>query len=316
MTSGMSALITINIFNMKTTAHLFTAFGNLAIVQVKTEPAASIAFKPAGPAICSGGLIISESTGQGVVNQLLAVNKTEDYLLLTDADVLAGAKQNRIVNKSVLLKPLSKTAVSVSCVERLRWHYTSGNFRSAGPIADPDLRKDKAGTFSRMNREADPFHNETQGVVWNKLSRMLEEEGCHSITESYEELIDHRTRNENREFPVCEPCSGCNGLAVISGGKVVSVDIFGKEDVYRYYFPFLRDSAFMTPSHEMQQPAPDKHEAFYRTLEAIDNFETAPRITESGYEGGGSRHIVENGELIGLDLQFEGQPIHSVFFGK
>jgi hypothetical protein len=301
---------------MKTTAHQFTAFGNLAIVQVKSDPESNLDFKPAGPSIGNGGLVITESTGSGVVNQLLAVNHTEDYLLLTDADVLAGAKQNRIVNKSVLLRPLSKTALSVSCVERLRWHYTSGKFKSAGPVADPELRKDKADSYSRMKMRSDSFLDQTQGVVWDKLSRMFEDEGCHSSTESYQELIDHRTRNDRREFPVCEPCSGCNGLAVISGRKVVSVDIFGREEVYRYYFPFLRDSAFKGSREELSQPPVDMHEAFYRTLEAVDNFESATRIAENDYEGTGSLNIAENKDIIGFDLHFEGQLIHSVFFGK
>ncbi len=78
------------------------------------------------------------------MGKLLALNNTPAHLLLTDADVLVGAKQNRVVNKSMLLAPLSKTVIDVSCIERLRWNYTSANFSSPGSMADPDLRKEKA----------------------------------------------------------------------------------------------------------------------------------------------------------------------------
>ena len=93
-----------------------------------------------------GGLIISESTGEGIVGKLVAVNNTASYLLLTYADVLIGAKQNRILNKSILLLPMSKTILDVSCIERLRWQYTEKNFSNPGTVAYPDLRKEKASS--------------------------------------------------------------------------------------------------------------------------------------------------------------------------
>jgi len=87
---------------MQTKAIHFTSFGNAAIVQVSSEPLSSFPFMPAGPAIRSDGLIISELMAMGSVGQLTALNQTDDYLLLTDADVLTGAKQNRVVNRHTL----------------------------------------------------------------------------------------------------------------------------------------------------------------------------------------------------------------------
>jgi hypothetical protein len=51
-------------------------------------------------------------------------------------------------------------------------------------------------------------------------------------------------KKSGQEFPVCEPETRCNGLAVVLDGKVVCLDLFGTEVVYKYYFPMLRDSAF------------------------------------------------------------------------
>ena len=162
---------------MKTKAIHFTAFGNAAIVQVSSEPLSSFPFLPAGPAIRSGGLIISELTAMGSVGQLTALNKTADYLLLTDADVLTGAKQNRVVNRSVLLAPSAKTVIEVSCVERLRWNYRSSSFNTPGSVADPSLRSRKAGTFSRMKPEQEMDFRNTQGEVWDHVYSSLACEG-------------------------------------------------------------------------------------------------------------------------------------------
>jgi len=168
-----------------------------------------------GPPSRGGGLVISELTASGSVGQLTALNQTDDYLLLTDADVLTGAKQNRVVNRSMLLAPSAKTVIEVSCVERLRWNYRSSSFSTPGSVADPNLRCRKAGTFTRMKPEGEVHFRNTQGEVWDHVHMSLASEGVNSQTESYEELLKHRMSKAERAFPECNPAEGCNGLAVL-----------------------------------------------------------------------------------------------------
>ncbi len=227
---------------MKTTAKNLTVYGNLGLVQVKVETGTELMFRPAGPELKTGGLVISEATGEGVVGKLLALNNTHAHLLLTDADVLVGAKQNRVLNKSMLLAPLSKTVIDVSCIERLRWNYTSENFSHPDSVANPDLRNEKARAMFCLKEE--PGEPETQRAVWSHVHEQIMNEGCDSKTESYAELIRFRMETSGNDFPSCEPAEGCNGLAVILDGKVCSIDLFGREDVYRYYFSMLMNSAF------------------------------------------------------------------------
>jgi hypothetical protein len=196
---------------MKTKAMQFTAFGDAAIVQVSSEPLTSFPFLPAGPAILSGGLIISELTAMGSVGRLTALNKTANYLLITDADVLTGAKQNRVINRSVLLAPSVKTVIDVSCVERLRWNYRSSSFSTPRSVADPSLRRRKAGTFSRMKPEREMDFRNTQGEVWDHVSKKLISECVTSHTESYEELLHYRLAKTEMDFPECKPAEDCNG---------------------------------------------------------------------------------------------------------
>lgn len=102
---------------METTTKTMIAYGNCTLVQLSVQPGTTFRFKPGGPAIETGGLVISEADGIGIVGSLVALNNTESFLLLTDADILVGAKQNRVLNKSVLLAPFSKTILDVSCIE-------------------------------------------------------------------------------------------------------------------------------------------------------------------------------------------------------
>lgn len=301
---------------MKTKAIHFTAFGDAAIVQLSSMPLSAFQFLPAGPAIRSSGLIISELTAMGSVGQLTALNNTAGYLLLTDADVLTGAKQNRVVNRSVLLPPSSKTVIEVSCVERLRWNYKSASFNTPGSVADPDLRSRKAGTFSRMKPENEADFRDTQGEVWDHVSQHLAKEGVHSRTESYEELLQFRMQKEDRVFPQCNPADGCNGLAVILGGKVISADIFGNEESYKYYFPMLRDAAFTLSRPGAEKHQCDMHEAYFRALAAIDEFSDAGRHPEEGHTGAGTLHLVETQQLVGFSLMHGEDLIHNALFAR
>ncbi len=301
---------------MQTKAMHFTAFGNAALVQVSSEPLTLFPFLPAGPAIRSGGLVISEVTAMGSVGQLTALNKTADYLLLTDADVLTGAKQNRIVNRSVLLAPSGKTVIEVSCVERLRWTYRSTSFNTPGSVADPSLRSRKAGTFSRRKPEHEMDFRSTQGEVWDHVSAKLACEGFSSQTESYAELVQHRLAKTEKAFPECHPEKGCNGLAVLIDGKVISADLFGNEESYRYYFPMLRDAAFTLSFPGTKSKQTDIHEAYYKTLEVLDEFNDAGRKTEEAYPGAGTLHMVENDRLVGFSLMHNAELIHNALFAK
>lgn len=58
------------------------------------------------------------------VGTVLARNKANVPLVLIDGDEIVGAKQNRIMNRSLIVPPLTTMEVSVSCTEQGRWHMT------------------------------------------------------------------------------------------------------------------------------------------------------------------------------------------------
>lgn len=300
---------------MDTKARTLVSYGNCTLVQFEARPESKLFFKPAAPEIRTGGLIISESSGNGVVGKLIAVNNTGSFLLLTDADVLAGAKQNRVLNKSVLISPHSKTIIDVSCVERGRWHYTTSNFSSPGASADPNLRKTKAKSLSEtVFQPEDNF--ETQQKVWSYVSLCLSKEGYASATESYSDLVIHREKKQKQQYPVFEPEQGCNGLAVFIDRKIVCVDIFGTEEVYRHYFPNLRNSAFLQAIGGQQEQVMDKHEAFFRVLDLLDRFEITEKTPDMNYSGAGVLSVSDGSDFVGFGLECEGQMIHCALFGK
>jgi hypothetical protein len=107
-------------------------------------------------AMAAGQLDVSEVSDAGIVANLLATNLSDRPVLLFDGEELKGAKQNRIVNATILLPPGTKLTLPVSCVEQGRWRYEAAGFSSSGEalFAKARLRKAERMASARRMRAA------------------------------------------------------------------------------------------------------------------------------------------------------------------
>ena len=64
-----------------------------------------------------------EVSADGVVSKIKIINESDNLLFISDGEAIVGAKQNRIAERSVIIKDQSDTVVPVYCVERGRWGY-------------------------------------------------------------------------------------------------------------------------------------------------------------------------------------------------
>src|SRR5713101_8287413 len=94
------------------------------------------------------GFHVTELDAAGSVPELLAKNPLDHNVLLYDGEELLGAKQNRILNVTVLVPARSATTIPVSCVEEGRWSTRSAHFTPSKHTAYPQLRRRKAVQLS------------------------------------------------------------------------------------------------------------------------------------------------------------------------
>ncbi len=90
--------------------------------------------------IGSGSVTVEEVSEGGSVPNLLVENKGNVRILFIEGEELVGAKQNRVLNTSVLIAAKTKVKIPVSCVEAGRWAYKSRHFGSSGSHSSPKLR--------------------------------------------------------------------------------------------------------------------------------------------------------------------------------
>src|SRR5271165_5991343 len=91
-------------------------------------------------ALQNGVVKVEEVSEGGSVPDLLVENKGDVRVLFIEGEELVGAKQNRVLNTSVLIAAKSKVKIPVSCVEAGRWAYKSRHFGSSGSHSSSKLR--------------------------------------------------------------------------------------------------------------------------------------------------------------------------------
>ena len=88
-------------------------------------------------------LTVTEVSEGGHVPELKVINRGDKPVLLIDGEELVGAKQNRVLNTTILLKEKSETVIPVSCTEHGRWSYKSGHFEESAYMMSANLRNIK-----------------------------------------------------------------------------------------------------------------------------------------------------------------------------
>jgi hypothetical protein len=285
----------------------------LQIVQFTTDVKDTFPYLTSARALGQRLIEVREVSEQGNVNQLFVENPSESFIFFMDGDILAGAKQNRVLNTSVLIAPRSKTLVPVSCVEQGRWRSVSGAFSATNHSAPASLRAAKSSTFSR-NREAKFMAD--QGGVWEQVAMLKASAGANAPTDSLSDVFAHKQSEFNSALEKLRHMTGANGLAVFSGERLVCFDVFNRTEALEDYLPrllrgVLLDTASQRPTTAILSP--EHLAARLATLIAG----TALQASEpSPGAGVGQERRYEAADTVGFELMFERHPIHLSILGK
>jgi hypothetical protein len=124
---------------------------------------------------------VTELGEQGQVPRILVKNRSGLDALILDGMELRGAKQNRMVNVTIIVGRHSEEAVPVSCVEAGRWAYRSRQFASAKRTVGSKLRNLKAHMVRDSLAAGGPAQP-NQRRVWDRVDAYVAESGARSAT--------------------------------------------------------------------------------------------------------------------------------------
>jgi len=178
-------------------------------------------------AISSSSAVVQEVGEHGRVPELMVENKGDSRVLFLEGELLTGAKQDRILNATILIPIAARIKIPVSCVEQGRWAYRSRSFDSSRDYSSSSLRyilKKSVSAFAKTRG----VHDSDQGALWEEVAGQQASLGVDSKTFSMSDSFkDHE--NEVREHQdKLRYMEAATGLAVALGSKLVSVDLFDK----------------------------------------------------------------------------------------
>jgi hypothetical protein len=311
---------------------------NMAIYPVNASWDGSPLYLTLKEALATGVLTVTEVSEGGSVPDLLVTNKGDISVLLLDGEELAGAKQNRILNTSILVKPKSATKVPVSCTEQGRWSYASREFRESGNVMSPRIREQNIRGVSVSMESIGGFRSD-QGAVWDNVRRLSDEACVTSRTGAAADIHAAKEKDLNAYLRAFRVIPDQKGVLVFIEGKAVGLDFVSRPEAFGVLFPKLVKSyameAVLASLRNAQSHAPGDgpgkkvgaekkrgHATETRVpsgpaLEAAKAFlSSAAACEEKRYKAvsQGWNHRYSGKSVIGSALVLRGKPIHMAFF--
>lgn len=262
-------------------------------------------------AFADGTLTITEVDHAGDVTHLEAHNKSALPVLLIDGEHLEGAKQNRILNATVLVAANRTSTLPVACVEQGRWHYSAqADFSPSGDHAYSGLRSKNAEVRAANMRDMESREVD-QGQVWAEVGKLHHRLGAESPTGAMKDSFDHR-RGEldavKRAF--AEPDSGQTGVIACIGGRPVALDAFDRPETLTKLWPRLLSGYALDAMGRPEQPLREG---------AIETFlSAAARAETTSHEGlgVGMDVVLTAPDVVGNALTWEDGIVHLALFAR
>jgi hypothetical protein len=233
------------------------AHGRLTAFPLYAEQPTPVPYRLADEALADGTAVVEEVSEGGNVPHLTVDNTGATQVLFLEGQELRGAKQNRVLNTSVLVAAGVKTLLPVSCVEQGRWRYTSRHFAASETHSSTKLRgvlKASVGGSARAGRG----HGSDQTGVWGEVSRQMASHGTASETMAMADTYAAKQQAVEEHVGKLDYPEGATGLAVAIGGRVVAVDLFDSPETCQKVWARLLGGAAMDALEPGNTAAPDE----------------------------------------------------------
>jgi len=249
----------------------------------------------------------------GSVPDLKVKNRADRMLLLIDGEELVGAKQNRIINTTILIAANTTVLIPVSCVEQGRWDYKSEKFYSEKRVMSPSMRARKAGQVHQSLRMRGESRAD-QGAIWDAVDEKAMRMEAPSPTMAMEEMYKKNVgslKDYQKHFRLA---TGQVGAIFMINGEVVGLDSFGRPDTFAKVFAKMIESYALDAldwfDPEIQKKALKKDAAAF-----VDKVLTAKQEPHKPVALGTDLRI-ESETVTGFALSYEAEILHLSAFKR
>jgi hypothetical protein len=282
------------------------AHGPLAVFPLRL-PGSGPRYITLREAIAQRSAVITEVSEGGSVPDLRVVNKGDARVLVLDGEELRGAKQNRVLNTTILIDRHSSLVVPVSCTEQGRWSYAGREFAESEIVADRQVRFAMKDSLNR-SLASGAGHRTDQGRVWSEVGALHERHATASPTAAMRDAYQTRKGDLDAVLAAFPLQDGQQGMLVLHGAHVVGLDFVSRAPQYaELHDKLLRSYAFEALVRDGEPGDRAVADAFLERIAELPGrrYKSPGLGWDVRYEGGG---------VLGSALTYRDHAVHAAFF--
>jgi hypothetical protein len=216
-------------------------YKNMAVYPLLSDYFLGLEYILLDEALGSGVIEVTEVNDHGAVPDLKVHNKSPRMVLILDGEELVGAKQNRIVNTTILIAGNATVVIPVSCVEQGRWAYKTPQFYSEERIMPSRMRAMKSEQVQRSVR-AQGGYQADQSAIWADIAERASRRDAKSSSMAMARIFE-KDLSSLQEYLQNFSLVGYQVGAVFTiNGEVVGMDAFGRPETFSKVFTKLVQS--------------------------------------------------------------------------
>lgn len=253
---------------------------------------------------------VTEVSESGAVPELLFVNESGEKILLVDGEELVGARQNRILNVTLLVGAHRRLVIPVSCVEQGRWAWKSRHFASAGRTLFARARAKKARRVNASLRTSGS-HYANQAEIWNDISEKAVRLCVESATGAMSDIYEQQAARIEDYVRAFTPHPLQAGALFAVNGRIAGIELFDSPATFRRFLPkIVRSYAMDAIEASAAEAKPPVEEAVRRFLDEMKAaaLERFPALAE------GEDLRIESDAVAGGALYAGGRIVHLCAF--
>ena len=252
-------------------------FRNLTLFSLtRREPAPPAPdYLLADAAMAQGLAKVTELEG-GSVPELRFENRANLPVLLLDGEELVGAKQNRVLNLTILVGAKQTTIIPVSCVEAGRWHMNSAEFLPAPHVMYSRGRAERVTQVSASMRTSGSRRSD-QSAVWDGIAAKAARMNVASPTQALSAVFERHSITVE-EYVRAFACADDQCGVAFAIGANFGVDLFDHPATMRTLFPKLVRSYALDAMELEGHPAESK--GTRDTAEFLQSLAAIPAVSQ------------------------------------
>ena len=285
------------------------SYKNMTVIPLFHNNGDKLIYRTLSESIKAKEVEITEVSESGHVPELKVINHSDNLVLIIDGEQFIGAKQNRVINATVLLEKKTTTIINVACVEQGRWNYSKNkHFADSDNLMNYEIRAKRMASVNMSLKVSNKFRAD-QSEVWEDVAAFSRKAKVVSNTMAMDDVYDKNEKefgDYQKEFKTVE---NQKGMIIIINGEIAGIEYLSNAESFSNVAEKLIKSYSSTAHFDNKE---------YKEVDYVNQSKEFLNYIRYGYEnmyksvGLGEDYRYESKEGFASALVHESEVVHFV----